>query len=50
MNRKHEQLLVELAHEAMIDKGLKPQFERDVLQQLDSIQGPARNTGVSDLR
>ncbi|HEX2121371.1 MAG TPA: RNB domain-containing ribonuclease [Thermoanaerobaculia bacterium] len=52
MNRKHEQLLVELAHEAMIDKGLQPDFDADVKQQVAAIRGPARDDSASirDLR
>ncbi|HUP61770.1 MAG TPA: RNB domain-containing ribonuclease [Thermoanaerobaculia bacterium] len=52
MNRKHETLLVELAHEAMIDKGLRPEFDHAVRQQLDGIHGPARDRDASirDLR
>jgi exoribonuclease-2 len=51
MNRKHEELLDEIAHAAMIDKGLKPDFAADVRQQLAGIDGPAHETdGVRDLR
>ncbi len=50
MNRKHEQLLDELAREAMIERGLKPEFEQDVKQQLAGIRGPAHIEGIRDLR
>jgi exoribonuclease-2 len=50
MNRKHEDVLDEIAHQAMIDRGLKPDFERPELQQLEGIQAPAREEGVRDLR
>src|SRR6185436_7725976 len=52
MNRKHEQLLDELAHAAMIDNGLAPDYEPDVLRQVDGIHGPARDpdNSIRDLR
>lgn len=33
-----------IAHKAMIDRGLEPDFPPDALQQLNSIRGPARET------
>jgi VacB/RNase II family 3'-5' exoribonuclease len=52
MNRKHEQMLTEIAHQAMIDKGLAPDFDGKVEQQLAGIRGPARepNPDIRDLR
>ena len=51
MNRKHEELLDEIAHQAMIDKGLLPDFDRAAEKQLDEIHAPARaEEGVRDLR
>jgi len=50
MNRKHEQLLVEIAHEVMIDKGLEPDFDPAVLKQVDEIHAPARDEDARDLR
>ncbi|HEX8407650.1 MAG TPA: RNB domain-containing ribonuclease [Thermoanaerobaculia bacterium] len=51
MNRKHEEVLDELAHQAMLDQGLKPQFEGAVEKQLAGIDAPARaEDGVRDLR
>ncbi|HYC89147.1 MAG TPA: RNB domain-containing ribonuclease [Thermoanaerobaculia bacterium] len=51
MNRKHEELLDEIAHQAMIDKGLLPDFDRAAEKQLDEIHAPARQEeGVRDLR
>ena len=52
MNRKHEQFLIEIAHQAMIDKGLDPDFNKEVRKQLDGIRGPARtdDDSVRDLR
>ncbi|HVG24162.1 MAG TPA: RNB domain-containing ribonuclease [Thermoanaerobaculia bacterium] len=53
MNRKHEELLDEIARQAMIDKGLLPDFDRAAERQLDEIHAPARSDeedGVRDLR
>jgi len=41
MNRKHEDLLDEIAHQSMIDHGLDPDFDKDVRHQLDGIRAPA---------
>ena len=52
MNRKHEELLNEIAHDAMIDKGLKPAFDADVKKQLAEIRGPAdpHDPHIRDMR
>ncbi|MDQ3282760.1 MAG: RNB domain-containing ribonuclease [Acidobacteriota bacterium] len=51
MNRKHEELLAEIARQAMIDKGLEPDFDKAAQQQLARIDGPAESDGVMrDLR
>lgn len=51
MNRKHDELLSEIAHQAMIDRGLDPDFNKDVRKQLEGIRGPARADGsIRDLR
>ena len=50
MNRKHEELLDEIAHEAMIDRGLKPEFDATVLNQVEDIHAPARDEDARDLR
>jgi exoribonuclease II len=51
MNRKHEELLDEIARQAMIDKGLDPDFNKDVRKQLEGIRAPARpDESVRDLR
>ena len=50
MNRKHEQLLDELAREAMIERGLKPEFNSEVRKQLEGIRGPARGEDLRDMR
>ncbi|HYC61223.1 MAG TPA: RNB domain-containing ribonuclease [Thermoanaerobaculia bacterium] len=49
MNRKHEELLDEIARQAMIDKGLQPDFDAEVRRQLAGITGPARDD-VRDMR
>jgi VacB/RNase II family 3'-5' exoribonuclease len=50
MNRKHEELLDEIAHQAMIDKGLLPEFDNTVERQLDEIHAPARGDGDGEVR
>ncbi|HEX6098990.1 MAG TPA: RNB domain-containing ribonuclease [Thermoanaerobaculia bacterium] len=51
MNRKHEDLLDGIAYDAMIERGLKPEFDQSVLDQLDDIHAPARGgEDVKDLR
>ena len=41
-----------IAHRAMVERGLEPDFPPDALQQLNGIEGPAREPGASirDLR
>ncbi|MEA2491291.1 MAG: ribonuclease [Acidobacteriota bacterium] len=54
MNRRDEEMLTELAHDAMLDKGLLPDFDAEVRAQLDGIHGPAKppqgDSTVRDLR
>ncbi|MFL6245390.1 MAG: RNB domain-containing ribonuclease [Thermoanaerobaculia bacterium] len=52
MNRKHEELLNEIAHDAMIDKGLLPTFDAEVKKQLAEIRGPAdpHDESIRDMR
>ncbi len=51
MNRKHEEILDEIAHQSMIDAGLDPDFDKDVKKQLDGIRGPADpDPSLRDLR
>jgi exoribonuclease-2 len=51
MNRKHEELLAEIARQAMIDKGLEPDFGKTAEQQLATINAPAQTDGkMRDLR
>ncbi|HEX6160435.1 MAG TPA: RNB domain-containing ribonuclease [Thermoanaerobaculia bacterium] len=50
MNRKHEPRLVEIAQQAMIDRGLDPDYSKDVRKQLDGIRGPARPDGDGSIR
>ena len=50
MNRKHENILDEIARQAMIDKGLEPDFGDAAEKQLDGIHGPAHEDGLRDMR
>jgi exoribonuclease-2 len=48
----HRDLLVELAHQAMIDKGLAPDFDPSVKQQLTTLNAPSEDDdpSIRDLR
>jgi VacB/RNase II family 3'-5' exoribonuclease len=52
MNRKHEEVLAEIARQAMIDQGLEPDFGNDVRQQLDGLRTAATpdDASIRDLR
>jgi VacB/RNase II family 3'-5' exoribonuclease len=50
MNRKHEDLLLEIAHEAMVEQGLAPDFEPPVRKQVAALHGPAMEDGLRDMR
>ena len=55
MNKRRERHdradLKDIAHRAMIEKGLEPGFSRDALDELDHIRGPAPvDRGVPDWR
>ena len=51
-NACHRDILVELAHEAMIDRGLAPDFDPSVKQQLETLNAPAEDSdpSISPLR
>ena len=51
-DRQHRSILKRIAHRAMIERGLIPDFPVQVLAQLNGIQGPATRTeeSVRDLR
>jgi exoribonuclease-2 len=52
-DRRHDRAdLKRIAHEAMVDKGLEPDFSRDVATELAAIRGaaPVAVPGVRDLR
>jgi len=51
-NRQHRQILKSIAHRAMIERGLIPDFPVQVLAHLDTIQKPATlaEGSVRDLR
>jgi VacB/RNase II family 3'-5' exoribonuclease len=48
----HGDMLGELAHQAMIDRGLEPDFPPEALRQVEAITAPAdeRDTSIRDLR
>lgn len=48
----HRALLARLARQAMLERGLLPDFAPDALAELDNIQGPAKRDGgsVRDMR
>ncbi|MGZ8832515.1 MAG: RNB domain-containing ribonuclease [Thermoanaerobaculia bacterium] len=50
MNQHPADFLAEIARQAMIDKGLEPEYPAGALQQLKGIPGPAHETGLRDLR
>jgi exoribonuclease-2 len=52
MKRRHEQLLDEIAHQTMKDRGLLPVFGREVEKQVASMRGPARphDDSIHDMR
>ena len=49
---QHETSLREIAHRAMIERGLEPDFPPDAIHQVNGITGPARDTSrsIRDLR
>jgi exoribonuclease-2 len=50
MNRKHEQLLREIAHDTMIERGLRPEFDAAVRRQVDETNAPAYDDELRDMR
>jgi exoribonuclease II len=50
MNQHQAEFLADVARQAMIDRGLEPDFPKAALQQLDGIRGPAHDDGLRDLR
>ena len=50
MNQHPADFLAEIARQAMIDKGLEPEYPADALQQAKGIPGPAHEAGLRDLR
>lgn len=51
-NRQHRKLLQEVARQAMVDRGFWADFSKEVLAELEAIDGPATEIGtdVRDLR
>src|SRR5205823_1561627 len=48
----HRDILVELAHQAMIDRGLEPDFDPPIEQQLSTLNAPAdeHDSSIRDMR
>ena len=46
-NRQHRSLLKRIAHRAMLERGLLPDFSPQALAELDGIHGPATQTEES---
>ena len=49
-DQKHRAILQQIAHKAMLDRGLLPDFSAAVLDELDQIQAPASANDVSGIR
>ena len=45
----HRRLLERIAHDALVDRGLEPEFPREALRQLDRIDGAAMPEGDEDI-
>ena len=50
MNRKQASLLEEIAHQAMIDKGLEPDYPPEEIAQVEAIGAAATEPGLRDMR
>ncbi len=50
MNQHQAEFLAEIARQAMIDRGLEPDYPDAALKQLASIKAPAHENGMGDLR
>jgi VacB/RNase II family 3'-5' exoribonuclease len=50
MNQRQDAFLDDLARQAMIDRGLVPDFDRAIKAQLDTIHGPAKEFDDSSIR
>ena len=49
-HQRPAEFLAEIARQAMIDKGLEPDYPSAALQQLETITAPATESGVRDMR
>ena len=49
-DQQHRAILQQIAHKAMLDRGLLPDFSTAVLAELDQIQAPASVNDVSGIR
>ncbi|HEY3056088.1 MAG TPA: ribonuclease catalytic domain-containing protein, partial [Thermoanaerobaculia bacterium] len=50
MNHHQAEFLAEIARQAMIERGLEPEYPDAALKQLAAIEGPAQENSVHDLR
>ncbi|HSP35244.1 MAG TPA: RNB domain-containing ribonuclease [Thermoanaerobaculia bacterium] len=50
MNHHDADFLADVAKQAMVDRGLEPDYPPDALKQLASIASPAKENGLEDLR
>jgi len=48
--RVHRSILKAIAHRAMLERGLDPEFPEEALAELDHIAGPAMDASARDLR
>ena len=47
-DKQHRAILQSIAHRAMLERGLLPDFSAAVLAELDRIQAPAMKKGAPD--
>ncbi len=50
MNQHQAEFLADVARQAMIERGLEPEYPKAAIQQLDAIRAPAQENGIQDLR
>ncbi len=50
MNEHDADFLAQVAKQAMIDRGLEPEYPPEAVKQLNAIGGPANGNGLKDLR
>jgi hypothetical protein len=47
MNRHHSELLAELAREAMVERGLLPDFSHEIMQEVARLEEKTTDDGAS---